>query len=280
MNCLENGVPPYKKAHWTIENIDFSGIKPSTVKSDALLFFMLASASFVEITSNLYTQNLVDYFRDNRNAVDWLSKYWQHEEVQHGEVLKTYVNTVWPEFDWQTAYDGFYRQYSKCCTLEQLEPSPALEMAARCVVEMGTSSMYMTLQAYAREPVLKQIVGHIKADEISHYKHFYNYFKMYNASERLSRRRILGALIHRISEIQNEDGYYAYKHVYNVRYPDIEFSDADYKIFVRSTKKLAQRYFPYRMAVKMFLQPLAVGKTFKKVAVPVLERSAKLLMFR
>ena len=268
------------RRHWTIDDIDFGMIDHALVKHDTLLFFMLASASFVEITSDLYTHNLVDYFHDDRDAVHWLSRYWRHEEVQHGEVLKTYVNTVWPEFDWQAAYDGFSREYSQCCTLEQLESSPGLEMAARCVVETGTSSLYATLQTYVREPVLKRIAGYIRADEVSHYKHFYHYFKAYNASERLSRRKILTALLRRTSEIKNEDGYYAFKHVYKVRHPDVQFEDTYYKEFSRQTNKLAQRYFPYRTAVKMFLQPLGVGGTFKRMAVPVLEHSARLLMFR
>ena len=280
MSNAEKGTRLQPKHRWTIDDIDFGMIDHALVKHDTLLFFMLASASFVEITSDLYTHNLVDYFHDDRDAVHWLSRHWQYEEVQHGEVLKTYVNTVWPEFDWQTAYDDFSREYSRCCTVEQLEPSPGLEMAARCVVETGTSCLYATLQTYTSEPVLKRITGYIRTDEVSHYKHFYRYFKAYNASERLSRRKILGALLRRISEIENEDGYYAFKHVYKVRHPDVEFSDTYYKEFSHQTNKLAQRYFPYRTAVKMFLQPLAMGGVFKRVAVPVLEHSAKLVMFR
>ena len=54
--------------------------------------------------------------------------------------------------------------------MEQLEESRALEIAARCVVETGTATFYTTLHACAREPVLKQLTGLIRRDEVRHYQ--------------------------------------------------------------------------------------------------------------
>ena len=75
---------------------------------------------------------------------------------------------MWPEFSWERAFGGFYSEYAAACTQEELEPSRALEMAARCVVETGTSTLYQTLNTYATEPVLKQITAHLKSDEVRH----------------------------------------------------------------------------------------------------------------
>src|ERR1700730_1568303 len=67
------------------------------VREDALLFYILASASFLEITSDLYTRNLVEFFRRDSEVIEWLENGWESEELQHGAALKRYVETAWPE---------------------------------------------------------------------------------------------------------------------------------------------------------------------------------------
>ena len=74
--------------------------------------------------------------------VEWLESRWEREELQHGAALKRYVQTAWPDFDWEAAYKLFFAEYSQCCTVEQLAGTRALEMAARCVVETGTATFY------------------------------------------------------------------------------------------------------------------------------------------
>jgi rubrerythrin len=136
----------------------------------------VASASFIEITSDLYTYNLIEYFRDDSEIVEWLENVWQKEELQHGDALRRYVRTAWPDFDWDAAYRDFLAAYTPLCTVDQLARTRALEMAARCVVETGTAAFYRMLSEQSREPVLKQLAARISADEVRHYKHFYSLF--------------------------------------------------------------------------------------------------------
>ena len=49
---------------------------------------------------------------------------------------------------------------------------------------MGTSTLYRTPNAYAHDPPLKTIAGLIYADELRHYKHFYEHFRRYRRLER------------------------------------------------------------------------------------------------
>jgi hypothetical protein len=97
------------------------------------------------------------------------------------------VQTVWPEFDWEAAYASFFSEYSRLCTVEELEDDRALELVARCVVETGTATYYQTLRDLTDEPVLAELTEHIRTDEVQHYKHFYRYFKEINAERNLSR---------------------------------------------------------------------------------------------
>ena len=65
---------PSGKRHalWSLDDIPFHEIDHDAVHDDEHLFFTLASASFIEITSDLYTENLIEFFRDDGEAVDWL----------------------------------------------------------------------------------------------------------------------------------------------------------------------------------------------------------------
>ena len=118
---------------WGLDSVPWSSIDFELVRQDKNLFYLLTAASFVEIAADLYSENLARHFDDDQEIVDWLQTSWGKEEVRHGETLRKYVKTVWPEFDWETAYAGFYKEYSKKCIVSSYESSQALEMVARCV---------------------------------------------------------------------------------------------------------------------------------------------------
>src|SRR5471032_1036348 len=90
-------------ASWSIDDIPYSEIAHDRVRDDRQLFYIVASASFIEITSDLYTQNLIEFFRHDAEIAEWLAHQWEKEELQHGAALKKYVQTAWPAFDWETA---------------------------------------------------------------------------------------------------------------------------------------------------------------------------------
>ena len=95
-------------ASWQIEDIPFDTLDRDKVADNQQLLYMLASASFVEITSDLYTNNLVEFYRGDDQISTWLTQHWESEELRHGAALKRYVQTAWPDFDWDAAYRDFY----------------------------------------------------------------------------------------------------------------------------------------------------------------------------
>jgi len=241
---------------WRLEEIDFGRIAPSMVKEDEALFFLLCSASFVESGSDLYTRNLVDYYHDDSDVAGWLGQHWEPEELQHGRALRAYIEHIWPEFDWQRAFDSFFGEYSQRCTLEEFEPTRALELAARCVVEMGTATLYRSLAEYSPEPVLRELATHIRTDEVRHYKYFYRYFNRYNTQEGNGRIKVLGALVRRLLEIRNDDAECAIRHVLNHRHPGHANDKAYIERVNGATRRLVQSHVSADMSVKMFLKPL------------------------
>jgi hypothetical protein len=244
------------KLKWNYEEIDFASIDREAIRNDQLMFYMLASASLVEIMAELYADNLIEKFRGNTEVVNWLEKYWQREEVQHGYALKAYVEHVWPEFDWQAANSRFRAEYSALCTEEQLESSPALELIARCVVETGTTTMYHAVHDYVQEPILRQLFTNMKTDEANHYAHFRQYFESYCKSQRHSAWSVMRTISRRMTGIKSEDSYIAFKHVFSIRNPDTPFKESDWRAFSRIVKEKARQYYPYSVAVKMLAKLL------------------------
>lgn len=265
---------------WSMEAVRYCDIAREAVEDDELLFQIVASASFVEITSDLYTANLIEYFRGDPELVDWLRHHWEPEELQHGAALKRYVETVWPEFDWRRAYEGFFTEYSRCCSLENLAPTRALEMVARCVVETGTASFYRMLAEAALEPVLREIAFNIAADEVRHYKNFYYFFRRYRDTESPGRTAVLRTLWDRAQEVDAEDAYIAFKHVFLASRPDTEFHAADYEAFRNGVRRIGREFFPYGMALKMFLKPLGLAPAIGRMVLPSATVATRLLLLR
>ena len=129
------------------------------------MFFLLMSASFIETGSDTYATNLAEHYAAWPEVASWLKDHWEAEELQHGQALRAYVEAVWPDFPWQQAYDSFFAEYSQLCTMEELYSDQRLEMVARCVVETGTTAYYHTLRELSDEPVLTQLLGHIRNDK-------------------------------------------------------------------------------------------------------------------
>jgi hypothetical protein len=241
---------------WTLESLDLSCIDRARIRHDEDLFFLLCSSSFVESGSDLYTQNLVAHFNGDEELQTWLSQHWEHEELQHGRALAAYVRAVWPEFEWDKGFAAFWTEYGAVCTAEQLEESRGLELAARCVVETGTASLYRALHEITDEPVLKQLTGHIKSDEVRHFKYFYQHFRRYREHEGLGRYTVFRAVLKRVNEIRSEDSDIALRHVFDQSYPQHKGDREAFRKVAGKAQDLLRRHIPAEMTVKMLLKPL------------------------
>ncbi|MBP0598286.1 ferritin-like domain-containing protein [Herbaspirillum sp. LeCh32-8] len=245
-----------EKKHWTVEDIDLARIDVARVRGDEELFYLVACASFIESGSDLYTHNLVEYYRGDDEVEGWLREQWEKEELQHGAALRAYVEYVWPEFEWERAYRGFLDEYSQYCKVELLEPTRALELAARCVVETGTSTYYRALARATDEPVLKHLAGLIANDEVNHYKHFYKYFRRYRNQENIGRSRVLGTLSRRTLELKNEDADCAIRHVVKVHKPELAADPAQVKELASRMSRTVRVNLKPETTIKMIMRPL------------------------
>ena len=260
---------------WTLDSIDWSALRHDAVRGNEPLFYLIAGASFVETTTDLYTQTLTDYFAGDEEITDWLATHWLPEELQHGRALRRYVELAWPEFDWEGVYQGYLPEFAAQCAEDGVEPTRSREMASRCIVEMGTSSYYRTLSRMSEDPVLTRLTRHIADDEVNHYKHFYRYLKKYQAREGQSRPGIARALWNRLRMIDGEDSHIAMRHIYRARNGGRALDKRSLGEMRREWRALIEPHFPHRMCIQMLVKPLGLGRRVQSLTVPVLEAIAR-----
>ncbi|QNP50361.1 ferritin-like domain-containing protein [Diaphorobacter aerolatus] len=245
-----------ERGHWQIDDLDFDAIERSAIEDNEDLFYLLMSASFIETGSETYAANLAEHYSEYPEITAWLRDRWESEELQHGTALRRYVEAVWPEFPWQKAYDSFFDEYSKLCTVEELHPDRHLEMVARCVVETGTTAYYHTLREQSDEPVLRELLGNIRNDEVGHFKHFLKYFKQLQENAPVARTRIAGALYARLKELRESDSDVALRHVYAHRGNYFAQSQHSFADIAQRAYELISSQLPADLAVRMLLKPL------------------------
>ena len=257
-------ITPTRQPPWTLADIDFDAIEVDRIRANDALFLLVCSASFVESGSDTYTGNLVERFAGDAEIGSWLREHWEPEELQHGRALRAYVQHVWPGFDWEAAYADFFADYSRLCTMEELEPTRGQELAARCIVEMGTTTYYQALNSASTEPVLRDLTWRIRCDEVRHYKHFHAFFHKYQQSEPLARRHVLAALVRRTRDLRSEDGAIAMRHV--AAWHRRSKAAANDDVVLPSESELRQqaygvvsRHLPMDLAVKMAIKPLQLS---------------------
>ncbi len=193
---------------WTLDEISWHRFDRS--KLDPEILCIVKAASLVEYNGGAYAHHLCRIFHDDPDFQQ-SARRWGAEEIQHGRALARWAELADPEFDFNAAFGRFQAGYQVDfnCDVSR-RGSRSGEMIARCMVEIGTSGYYTALHEAVREPVLKEICGHIAADEFRHYKLFYR-----NLTRCLERERIgfwsrLCVAAGRIAESEDDELAYAY----------------------------------------------------------------------
>ncbi|MDO8290983.1 MAG: ferritin-like domain-containing protein [Parvibaculum sp.] len=195
------------KRHWTLEDIRWQDFDPTKV--DAGVLSAVKAAALVEFNAPDYVTYLCNVFADRPDVKEMLIG-WGKEEIQHGQALARWAELADPDFNFDAAFKRFQAGYRiPLDEVQSVRGSRAGELVARCVVESGTSSYYTAIKDATDEPVLKQIVANVAADEFRHYKLFYEQFKTLDEAlpSRLRRAQIA---LGRVSEADDDELSYAY----------------------------------------------------------------------
>jgi hypothetical protein len=196
------------KKHWTLDDIPWDRFDRSKVDPDQEK--LARAAAMVEYNSADYVQYLENVFAEDEAFIE-AARQWGVEEAQHGEALGRWATLVDPEFDFQARFARFREGFRPDVdATSSVRGSRAGEMVARCMVEVGTSSYYAALGDATQEPVLEAICRRIAADELRHYKLFYDNLKRYLDRDNLNRLQRLKVALGRINETEDDELSYAF----------------------------------------------------------------------
>ena len=264
--------------HWTLEEIPWTAIRGGNVVNEERLFYLITTASFMKSATRLYAHNLISYCAGNAEATDWLERRWWPQELQHGLALRRYIQTVWPQFDWDSVYEYFFKEFAIACRGAGLSPNKSLEMVSCCAVEMGNVSYYSALGELTEEPVLRLLARHIGEDETRHYQHFCRYYHQYRQAENITRSQVLRTMWRRLRQLNGNDAIIVMKHVYGACHPGEPFNGRVYRRMQKRCRHLVAHHFPRTVGAEMALKPLGLGLATLFMARPILGRVAQRFM--
>jgi rubrerythrin len=193
---------------WTPDDIPWHAFDRSRL--DPELVKLVKAASMVESNAPDYATYLCNVFHDDPEFQK-LARAWAVEEVQHGSTLARWATLADPDFDFDAAFKrftgGFHVPIDVC---RSIRGSLTGELLARCVVETGTSSHYTAIRRTTGEPVLQEICRRLAADELRHYKTFYELSKRYRETEGIGLAGGLRVVVGRVLETEDGELGYAY----------------------------------------------------------------------
>ncbi len=194
--------------HWTLDDIPWDRFDRTRVVDDEMR--MVKAAAMVEYNAADYVAYLDHVFYDDPRFMD-AAHQWGEEERQHGRALSRWAQLVDPDYDFETRFARFRDGFKIEINVDRsIRGSRCGEMVARCMVEVGTSSYYSAIADGTHEPVLQAVCRKIAADELRHYKLFYDHLKRYLDIERLNKVQRLRVALGRIAETDSDELAYAY----------------------------------------------------------------------
>lgn len=196
---------------WNLDSIPWDRFDDSRVNPQLLA--LARGACLVEFNADAYTDYLCRIFDDDAELQAQF-RTWGEEEKQHGLALKRWVELADPAFDFERSLALFRRAYQQVPADggDSVRGSRARELAARCIVETGTSSYYFALRDASEEPVLREICRLIALDEVRHFKMFREPLdKKYGPREKLGLLPRFKVVAGRMLETSDDELSFAYR---------------------------------------------------------------------
>jgi len=156
------------------------------VRFNGLLFHSLAAASFLETAVPLQVNRLSRAFAARPDAGLWLEQVWWPQRAALGRRLREYLETTWPEFDWNAAYKEFYESYRRPRSgRDGREASAVLEALGLCAAAAQAAVLYRALARSADEPALRALAREAASQHAGYFAHFRALFECCKREERV-----------------------------------------------------------------------------------------------
>jgi len=193
---------------WTMNDIPWQRFDLSRVDPDLLK--LVKAASLVENNANIYADYLGNIFHEYPELQN-LTRVWAGEEVRHGQALARWATLADPNFNFDESVKQFRNNFQVPVERsDSVRGSLTGELLARCVVETGTSSHYTAIRHTTQEPVLNEICHRLAADELRHYRTFYEASKAFLARDKIGLVGRIKVVTGRVLELGDEEMAHAY----------------------------------------------------------------------
>jgi len=233
----------------------------NVARPDAFSFYAIACISMFESAVSEYVNNLRLLFQAEPDVLNWLSDEWLPEELEHGRLTRAYVEDVWPDFNWQSAFNEYLSRIPRDTT-EHLQQSPALEALARCVTETHASTMYRCVASYSEDERLRRLLLQISRDEVRHYKRFRHIFESLDAIEENGMLQKVRTIFSRSNLAGGRDMEVTFAGLNDRWTSPAPFIPLTYPAFMQQVREVIKLHYPTESAVRMLLRPLGVRTTF------------------
>lgn len=233
-----------------------SGTQRVMARHNALAFYGLAAASFLESAIPLHASVLLDVFSDDPELRRWIEQTWWPVKSMHARESRAQVESIWPEFDWSAAYGEFYEAYRPLVVRGRSGCSPAREALTRCVTAAQTAAFYRCLGAAIDDSEVRGLLYAMSADEASHFDCLRRVYERRRRAEGLGLLAAYRAIVTCARSARDVDVRLAYYRLAAPHwYSSAPFPELEYPDFVRRMRDVVRRHMPLGPAQRLLFHP-------------------------
>ena len=225
-------------------------------RHNGLIFYGLATASFLETAIPLHANTLLGVFSDDHDMQHWVEQAWWPVKSAHAREIRAYVEAMWPEFDWSSAYGEFYEAYRRLVGQGHTSRSPTREALARSVAAAQAAAFYRCLGTASDDPELRRLLYGMSSEEAAHFDCFRRVFERHDRSERLGLLTTYRTIVTCATDARDVDVQLAFSRLNASHwYASAPFPEFAYQDFVLRMGEVVRRHLPLGPAMRLLFRP-------------------------
>ena len=266
--------------HRTLSSTQSHREQPSAqqviTRHNGLIFYGLAAASFLETAIPLRANALLGVFADDHDMRQWVEQAWWPVKSAHAREARAYVEAMWPEFDWSSAYGEFYEAYRRLVGSGHTSRSPAREALARSVAAAQAAAFYRCLGTAADDPELRRLLHAMSGEEAAHFDCFRRVFERHDRSERLGLLTTYRTIVTCATGARDIDVQLAFSRLSAPHwYASAPFPELGYRDFVLRMGEVVRRHLPLGPAMRLLFRPWLCARQLPVSLAPTCAQSGR-----
>jgi hypothetical protein len=127
------------------------------IRANGALFHSLAAAALLESDAARGADRMVRFFAHDDAFCAWVSHQWLPGKAERARMLREYVETTWPEFDFAAALQEFRLASESDRGIGPRRPGGAHEALARSLATAQAALFYRALARWTEDPGLRAL---------------------------------------------------------------------------------------------------------------------------